>query len=156
MRCMDCRVLANRTSGGTVTAVNTYKVLLSLAVLTLTVSLPGFATNACAADPTVSSKWVGVYEGLSRGCSGQPLEMYASKFSWVDCKDANIRVIAMSDSELMFEVDAKARCGAAGLVVTLTRLSGGPAVDVHTYRSLEAYRAKEYGLFCVYSKKIVD
>ena len=113
--------------------------------------------SACAADQAVSSKWVGAYEGLSRACSGQPLTMYPSKFSWVDCREANVRVIAMSDTELAFEVDPKTRCGAAGLIVTLTRLSAErPGVDVNTYRSLEKYQAKEYDLFCVYSKKVIE
>jgi len=83
--------------------------------------------------------------------------MNKSTFSWMDCKHATIRVSAMSDTELVLEVSREATCGWAGWLVTLRRLSAeGPVVEVSTYRSLEEYRVKEYGLFCVYSKKVVE
>ncbi|MGH7304426.1 MAG: hypothetical protein ACRELZ_14110 [Candidatus Rokuibacteriota bacterium] len=108
--------------------------------------------KAAADGDRVSSRWVGAYDGFSRGGSAHPLTIATSTIRWVDCREASIRVVATSDTELVFEVDPNAKCGVAGQIVTLTRLSAsGPVVDVKTYRSLEKYRAKEYDLFCVYS-----
>ena len=138
-------------------AVYTYNWHLLFAALTLTLSLPGCATNASAADVTTSSKWLGWYEGLGPACGGHPLVMDQWTFSWMDCKHAKIRVSAMSDNELLLEVNREAMCGWAGWLVALRRLSSeGPVVEINTYQSLEKYRVKEYGLFCVYSQKPSD
>ena len=138
-------------------ADHTYKSRSLLAALTLTVVGPVFATRACAADQAVPSRWVGVYEGFSRGCSGQPLMMNESTIGSMDCKRAKIRVSAVSDVELLLEVNREAKCSWAGRLVSLRRSSPeGQAVEVTTYQSLEKYQVKEYGLFCIYSKKAGD
>ncbi len=139
-----------------------------LLVLTFTVFAPLLTVGACAEDPTASSsgvaagvsgsdpasKWVGVYDGFGRACSAYPLMVYESKFTWGDCKGVKIRVIAASDTEFAFEVDPNGKCGWAGEIVALTRPSlESPAVSVNTYRSLVEYQAKEYKLFCTYSKR---
>ena len=80
--------------------------------------------------------------------------MDESKFSWVDCKDVNIRVIAASGTELAFEVDPNAKCGLTGWIVALTTPSAeSRAVSGNTYRNLKDYQAKEYRLFCTYHKR---
>lgn len=61
--------------------------------------------NASAQPP---SKWIAVDEGTGRACSGQPLTMNASRFRWMDCKSVKYRVVAASETQLLFEVDPKA------------------------------------------------
>lgn len=136
---------------------HTCKLLLLLSALITAVVAPVFATSTFAADQAVPSKWAGVYEGLSRGCSGQPLVVNESTISWTDCKRVKVRVGAVSDVELLLEVNREAKCGWAGWLVSLRIPSAErQAVEVTTYQSLEKYREKEYGLFCVYSKKSSD
>jgi hypothetical protein len=130
-----------------------------------------FTASVWAEDPTTSrssvaagvsgsdlaSKWVGVYDGIGRACGNDPLTMHESKFSWMNCREAKIRVIAASDREIAFEVDPKAKCGWAGWLVGLTALSPEwRDVDVKAYRNLSDYRAKEYKAFCAYSKRMAN
>jgi hypothetical protein len=137
-------------------------------VLTIIFVLPLFTASACAQDPRTSrpsdaagvsssglaSKWIGAYDGVSRACSGHVLTMYESTFNWVDCKDVKIRVIAASDTELVFEVDPNAKCGVSGWIVALTTPSvESHVVSVNTYRNLKDYQSKEYRLFCTYYKR---
>jgi hypothetical protein len=125
-----------------------------------------FTVSACAQGPTTSrsisgvsgsdavSKWAGEYDPFSRACIADALIMHASKFSWGDCKEAKIRVIAASDTELLFEVDPKAKCGWAGWIVGLTRPStASRAVSVNAYRNIQDHQAGGHQVFCAYSKK---
>jgi len=52
--------------------------------------------------------------------SGQPLTMTASRFRWMDCKPVKYRVAAASETQLLFEVDPKAKCSWAGWLVAPT------------------------------------
>jgi hypothetical protein len=81
------------------------------------------------------------------------LTVYRSKFSWGDCKEAKIRPIATSNTELAFEVDPSSKCGWAGTIVALTADPRAPrAIHVNVYRSLKDYEAKQHIAFCAYSK----
>ena len=139
-----------------------------LLVLTFSLVVLLSSASACAEDPTaprsgaaagvsgsnVASKWVGVYDGSGRGCRMAPLTIRGSTFTWGDCNTVKIRVIGASDTEFAFEVDPSAKCGWAGWIVALTPLSPDwRVVDVNAYRRLEKYQAKQYDLFCGYSKR---
>jgi hypothetical protein len=121
--------------------------------------------SACAKDPSGSAssiaagvlgrdsppKWVGEYESSGRACSSNPLAVHESKFTWGDCKEVTIRVIASSNGGLVFEADPKAKCAWEGWIIALSQ--DWEIVDVHAYRNLKDYQAKQYGLFCSYTKK---
>lgn len=138
-----------------------------LGVLTFSLVVPLFPASACAGEPTAStsgvapgvsasglaSKWMGAYDPFSRACSGNVLTISGSTFTWGDCKEVTIRMVAAFDTEFAFEVDPNAKCGWAGLIVALTiPTAESRAVDVNAYRSLIAYQAKESIAFCAYSK----
>jgi hypothetical protein len=148
--------------------VRLFRSLQLLPVLMFTLVVLPITTSACAQDSTASgsraaagvsgsdpvAKWVGVYDPFSRACSGYPLTIQESTFTWGDCKDVKFRVIAASDTEFAFEVDPSATCGWTGEIVALTRTSlESPAVSVNIYRSLIDYQAKGFSAFCAYSKR---
>ena len=145
--------------------------LLLVSVVTFTVIVPLLQASACAEDPMASrssvaggvpsgnpvSKWVGAYNPFSHACMPDMLTMFGSTFSWADCKVVRIRVITVSDTELVFEVDPKAKCGLAGWIVALTTPSADSrAVDVTAYQSLMQYETKGYDSFCAYVKRTTN
>jgi hypothetical protein len=140
-----------------------------LLVVTIPLVVLPITGSACAEDPTPSgcsaaagasgsdlaSKWGGVYNPFSRGCSGDVLTVYEAKFTWGDCKTVKIRVIAASDTELAFEVDPNAKCSLSGWIVALTALPpDGRAVDVRAYQSLQSYQLKGHQVFCAYTRRM--
>ena len=118
-------------------------------------SAPNSRVSAVAASDPIS-KWVGVYDSAGGACSAYPVTISESTFSWGDCKNVKIHVIAVSDTELAFEVDPNGKCGWAGWIVAMTTsLAEARVVDVNAYSGLIKYEAKEHYLSCDYSKRIV-
>ena len=101
------------------------------------------------------SHWRGSYDPLSRACARDRLKVSGSKFSWMGCRNAQIRAIDASATKFVFEVDRGARCGWAGWIIELATTSReSPSVSVKAYRDMEDHRVDEYKLFCAYSKNL--
>ncbi len=101
------------------------------------------------------SHWLGSYDPLSRACVRDRLQVSGSKFSWMDCRNVQIRAIDASATEFVFEVDRGAQCGWAGWLVELaTDSRDSRSVSVKAYRNVEAHRVDEHKLFCAYSKNL--
>ena len=117
--------------------------------------MPGTAVKMSQNE--VTSNWVGSFDGMAEACKGNSLTLEDSIFSWGDCKRVKFHAIADSEREIAFYVDSKANCGWAGWIVSLTRHKAeSQAVQVNAYRSLGAFRAKDYRLSCSYSKRTTN
>lgn len=118
----------------------------------------GFTLYACAADKAGGadslSKWIGAYDSVSGKCGG--LVVQESKITWGSCKQADAKLISVSASELLMQIDpSAAQCGWAGLIVALEDESGGkkPALSISAYTSLDDYKAANRYVQCSYFKK---
>ena len=112
---------------------------------------------ASDASAQLPPKWIALYEGTSRACDGSRLIMKASTVSLDDCRSVKYRVVTVSETQLIFEVDPKAKCGWAEWLIALTEIPpGNVGFEVTAYRSREKQQAKEYSSYCVYMKRVPD
>lgn len=104
------------------------------------------------------SKWAGSYESVSGRCG--VLQVQETKITWGSCKEAAAKLISVSTSELVMEIDPSAAdCGWAGLIVALEKDAGGeprkaaPKITISAYTNMEDYKNTNRFVQCSYFKK---
>lgn len=104
------------------------------------------------------SKWIGSYESVSGRCG--ELLIQESQITWGSCKEASAKLISVSASKLVMEIDPSANeCGWAGFMVALGHddsdksQAAAPGISISAYQSSQDYKTKNRFVQCSYFKK---
>ncbi len=101
------------------------------------------------------SRWLGVYEPISRACEGQNLVIEKSEISYGDdCKSVKVSTILANDKEFRFKVGDNTNCPLSKHTISIKPepsdiTSAGFGVQMYEERD----KSFSYGSYCYFEKK---